>query len=81
MRTLFTNYTYSINPHRTIWDKEQERAFLADRLLSSLDGDISNDIDSAWIAEAERRYTEYKDSKRKGIPAQDVFTYADRILN
>ncbi len=59
---------------------QQERAFLADRLLSSLDGDVLNDIDSAWIAEAERRYQEYKDGKRKGIPAQDVFAEADRIL-
>ncbi len=38
---------------------QQEREFLADRLLSSLDGDALNDIDSAWIAEAERRYQEY----------------------
>ncbi len=60
---------------------QQERAFLADRLLSSLDdGDVLNDIDSAWIAEAERRYQEYKDGKRKGIPAQDVFAETDRIL-
>ncbi len=59
---------------------QQERAFLADRLLSSLDGEVLNDIDSAWIAEAERRYQEYKDGKRKGIPAQDVFADADRIL-
>jgi len=27
---------------------KQERAFLADRLLSSLDGDVLNDIDVAW---------------------------------
>ncbi len=59
---------------------QQERAFLADRLLSSLDGAALNDIDSAWIAEAERRYQEYKDGKKEGIPAQDVFDEADRIL-
>jgi putative addiction module component (TIGR02574 family) len=59
---------------------QQEQAFLADRLLSSLDGDALNDIDVAWIAEAERRYQEYKDGKRKGIPANEVFNEADRIL-
>ena len=40
---------------------KQERAFLADRLLSSLDGDVLNDVEEAWIAEAERRYKEYKE--------------------
>ena len=58
----------------------QQRAFLADRLLSSLDGDVLNDIDTAWIVEAERRYKEYKEGKRQGIAAQDVFAEADRML-
>lgn len=59
----------------------QERAFLADRLLSSLDGDNAlSDVDIAWITEAERRYNEYKDGKRKGIPAEKVFAEADRIF-
>ncbi|MGB5156718.1 MAG: addiction module protein [Desulfobacterales bacterium] len=39
----------------------QDRAFLADRLLSSLGEDVLSDIDNAWIAEAERRYKEYKE--------------------
>ncbi|SPD72569.1 conserved hypothetical protein [uncultured Desulfobacterium sp.] len=58
----------------------QERAFLADRLLSSLDGDILTDVDAAWIAEAERRYQEYKEGKRSGIDAREVFAEADRML-
>ncbi|NOQ45607.1 MAG: hypothetical protein GQ559_02885 [Desulfobulbaceae bacterium] len=29
----------------------QERAFLADRLLSSLDGKIINEVDKAWIVD------------------------------
>jgi hypothetical protein len=28
---------------------KQERAFLADRLLSSLGGDVLNDVEEAWI--------------------------------
>ncbi len=58
----------------------QERAFLADRLLGSLDGDALTDIDAAWVAEAEHRYQEYKEGKRPGIPAQDIFAEADRML-
>jgi putative addiction module component (TIGR02574 family) len=58
----------------------QQRAFLADRLLSSLDGDVLNDIDTAWIVEAEHRYKDYKEGKRQGVAAQDVFAEADRML-
>ncbi len=58
----------------------QERAFLADRLLSSLDGDVLNDVDTAWVVEAEHRYKEYKEGKRQGVAAQDVFAEADRML-
>lgn len=59
---------------------KQERAFLADRLLGSLDCDSMTDVEKAWIAEAERRYEEYKRGKRSGIDAQTVFNEADRIL-
>ena len=58
----------------------QERAFLADRLLSSLDGEEFTDVDSAWIAEAEFRYKEYKEGKRPGINAKEVFKDADQIV-
>lgn len=58
----------------------QERAFLADRLLSSLGDDVFTEVDAAWIEEAERRYQEYKEGKRPGISAKDVFAEADSIL-
>jgi putative addiction module component (TIGR02574 family) len=58
----------------------QERAFLADRLLSSLGENVLTDIDAAWIDEAERRYQEYKEGRRQGIAAQEVFAKADLIL-
>jgi putative addiction module component (TIGR02574 family) len=58
----------------------QERAFLADRLLSSLGEDVLTDIDAAWITEAQRRYNEYKEGRRSGIDAQEVFADADRIV-
>ncbi|MCD6293207.1 MAG: addiction module protein [Deltaproteobacteria bacterium] len=58
----------------------QERAFLADRLLGSLDAEVFNDVEEAWIEEAERRYQEYKSGKRSGIASQAVFAEADLIL-
>lgn len=57
----------------------EERAFLADRLLSSLGGEELSDVDAAWVAEAESRYEEYKQGKREPIPASKVFAEADRI--
>ena len=59
----------------------QERAYLADRLLSSLDGDAAaTDVDSAWLAEVEHRYQEYKDGKRQGIAAREVLADAGDIV-
>jgi putative addiction module component (TIGR02574 family) len=56
----------------------QERAYLADRLLSSLEQEAFTDVDKAWIAEAERRYREYREGKRQGIDAKEVLEEADR---
>lgn len=54
----------------------QERAFLADRLLGSLDGNELTDVEEAWVAEAERRYAEYKAGKRDGIDSESIFSEA-----
>ncbi len=59
---------------------KEERAFLADRLLSSLGGEVNNDVDAAWVIEAELRYNEYKEGKRNPISASKVFDKADQIL-
>jgi Putative addiction module component len=56
-----------------------ERAFLADRLLSSLGDETLSDVDALWVAEAEHRYAEYKEGIRQPILAADVFADADRI--
>ena len=58
----------------------EERAFLADRLLSSLGGEVLSEVDAAWVAEAERRYAEYKGGRRQPVAADKVFAEADRIL-
>lgn len=66
--------------HELLLLSRQERAFLADRLLSSLDGDALSDVDASWVAEAERRYAEYKNGNRPGIPAKEVLAEADQML-
>ena len=58
----------------------QERAFLADRLLSSLDKQAPNNIDDVWLDELERRYQEYKNGKRPGVSAQEVFAETDQMF-
>lgn len=58
----------------------EERAFLADRLLSSLGGEVLTDVDAAWVTEAERRYAEYQAGTREPIPVAEVFDEADRML-
>ncbi|HMO52491.1 MAG TPA: addiction module protein [Kiritimatiellia bacterium] len=58
----------------------EARAFLADRLLSSLGEEVLTEVDAAWIAEAEKRYTQFKSGERKPVSAPDVFKEADRIL-
>jgi len=59
---------------------QDERAFLADRLLSSLGSEVLSDVDAAWVQEAERRYDEYKQGTRQPIPSSAVFAEADRML-
>jgi putative addiction module component (TIGR02574 family) len=53
----------------------EDRARLAVRLLSSLEGitESPEEIEKLWIAEAERRFQEMRDGVVQGIPAREVF--------
>ena len=53
----------------------EDRARLAVRLLSSLEGTAESpeEIEKLWIAEAERRFQELRDGVVQGIPAREVF--------
>ncbi len=42
-------------------------------LLPPGDREAVPEIDPAWIAEAERRYREYKEGRVEGIPGERVF--------
>jgi putative addiction module component (TIGR02574 family) len=44
-----------------------EREELADSILRSLDDSPLTPIDEAWVAEAERRYDDFKAGKTQGI--------------
>ena len=50
----------------------QEREILAEEILHSLGNEDLNDVDSAWIEEAEKRYKAYQSGKRKTIPYKKV---------
>lgn len=52
---------------------ENERALLAEHLLSGLAEDKAEYDDERWIAEAERRHQEYKAGRLTARSADEVF--------
>ena len=50
----------------------EERAILADHLLSSLDSPDQKAIDEAWAEEAERRFRELEEGKVEAIDGELV---------
>ena len=59
----------------------QERARLAERLLSSLDEVDTIEAEKLWAEEAERRYREYKRGRIRSHPAETVFRRARALLS
>jgi putative addiction module component (TIGR02574 family) len=55
----------------------EDRAFLAERLLDSLE---EVEIDDAWGKEAKRRRDEVRGGKVKPIPAEKVYQRIERLL-
>lgn len=53
-----------------------ERALLAEHLISSLDDEEDLEAERFWVEEAERRYQEYKQGKVRMRPAEIVFKEA-----
>jgi putative addiction module component (TIGR02574 family) len=58
----------------------QERARLAQRLISSLDPKADADVEKLWLQEAERRLRELQSGKIAGIPAEKVIRKARSTL-
>ena len=55
----------------------KDRAFLAERLLDSLDED---EIEEAWVHVASRRRDEVRSGKVKPIPAEDIYRRIEMLL-
>ena len=60
---------------------EQERALLAEHLLSSLGGEETGLNEKRWLEEAERRYEEYRAGTMPSRVAEEVFRNAHRNLD
>jgi putative addiction module component (TIGR02574 family) len=58
----------------------RDRALLLEHLLASLDEGEDADAEEVWLAEAERRYQEYRAGRMKSVPAEDVFAEAEARL-
>ena len=64
--------------HEVLGLPQEARAFLADRLLSSLGRGALSEVDAAWVAEVEKRHEAFTSGLRHPIPAADVFAEADK---
>jgi putative addiction module component (TIGR02574 family) len=53
----------------------EERARLAERLLSSLD-ENAEDVDAAWVVEVRDRMARFRSGTLKAIPAEEVMADA-----
>lgn len=58
----------------------EDRARLAEDLLSSLQASVDPDVDAAWDAEIRRRLDEVEAGRATLIPAAQVFAEVRRML-
>lgn len=58
----------------------KEREFLIQTLVHSLDSTHLSEVDEAWIQEAEKRYRDFKEGIKKGIPGEQIFAEIRREL-
>ena len=57
-----------------------ERALLADRLVESLDGEESSQLDQLWMTEAKRRADEVRQGLVRTIPGEEALAQVRRAL-
>ncbi len=60
---------------------EKHRAELAKRLINSLDEQVDEEIEQAWIDEIKRRKEEIKSGAVKPISGEEVHKTARKLLN
>jgi putative addiction module component (TIGR02574 family) len=59
----------------------RDRAQLAKRLVSTIDGEVETDTEALWFAEAGRRLEELRSGKVQGIEAESAFRTAREALD
>ena len=59
----------------------RDRVQLAQRLISTLDGEVEAGTEALWFAEAERRLEELRSGKVEGIESDDAFRSAREALH
>jgi putative addiction module component (TIGR02574 family) len=57
-----------------------QRLALANRILMSVEPEISADVDAAWDFEIRERITRYDAGGTRSVPASEVFAEVDRRL-
>lgn len=58
-----------------------DRAFIAERLIDSLDPEIDEDVELAWQKEVQSRANELDTGKLKTIPWEEVKTQISKDLS
>ena len=58
-----------------------EKAEISKLLITGLDKGCDEDVERAWLEEAQRRYLEMKEGKLSAVPANEVFSRARDWLN
>ncbi|MGI9065823.1 MAG: addiction module protein [Pyrinomonadaceae bacterium] len=58
----------------------RERVRLAQRLISTLDGEVEADTEALWFGQADRRLEELRSGKFQGIDSDAAFRTAREAL-
>lgn len=58
----------------------ESRAFLADKLVESLEFDTDSAIQAVWVTEAKRRRDEVRDGSIQAIPGEDALAQVRRLI-
>lgn len=58
----------------------ESRAFLADKLVESLEFDTDSAIQAVWVTEAKRRRDEVRDGYIQPIPGEDALAQVRRLI-
>jgi putative addiction module component (TIGR02574 family) len=58
----------------------RDRVQLAQRLVSTLDGEVETNTEALWFAEAERRLEDLRTGRVEGIESEEAFRTAREAL-